>query len=359
MLAVRVALLVLAAASLVAGVLGGLMRLGTPVSLPVAAASHGALMVGGFLGTVISLERAVALGSRWAYAAPLASGLALLLTLAGAADASAVLMLLAPALFLAASVAIVRRQATVHTVLLAVAAVAWGVGNALHVLGQAHVAYPWWFAFLVLTIAAERLELTRLVKRRAAAHPLFASVVVLLLAGAGLAAVEPRWGALAFGAGLCALAAWLAAFDIARRTVRAGGLAGYAATALLGGYAWLAVAGLAWACASFHPGLRDAALHALGLGFVLSMILAHAPIIVPVIARVRIAFVPFFYVPLALLHLSLLLRVVAGAADPAWRLAGGVLNAAVVVLFIATLFHAIRRARVPFDAGQPPGPATT
>ena len=48
------------------------------------AGQHGALMVSAFLGTLISLERAVALQKRWAYAAPAFSalgGLALMMGL--------------------------------------------------------------------------------------------------------------------------------------------------------------------------------------------------------------------------------------------------------------------------------------
>ncbi|HSJ99182.1 MAG TPA: hypothetical protein VLC53_19060, partial [Myxococcota bacterium] len=103
MAAGRVFLLLLAAASLVAGIAGGLARLGAPLELPAAAASHGALMIGGFLGTGISLERAVALGSSFAYGAPLASGAALVLVLAGLPAPGAALMLLAPLLLVAAS----------------------------------------------------------------------------------------------------------------------------------------------------------------------------------------------------------------------------------------------------------------
>jgi len=41
---------------------------------PAGIAWHGALMASAFFGTLISLERAVALGRLWAYAAPLACG---------------------------------------------------------------------------------------------------------------------------------------------------------------------------------------------------------------------------------------------------------------------------------------------
>ncbi len=52
-----------------------------------------------------------------------------------------------------------------------------------------------------------------------------------------------------------------------------------------------------------------AALHALTLGFVFSMVFGHAAIIFPAVLRVAVPYHPTFYVPLALLHVSLLVRV--------------------------------------------------
>ena len=51
---------------------------------------------------------------------------------------------------------------------------------------------------------------------------------------------------------------------------------------------------------------RDAALHAAAVGFVFSMVFGHAPIIVPAIMRVTLPYWPAFYVPLVMLHASLL-----------------------------------------------------
>lgn len=341
----RIALLALGAACLVAGVLGGLARLGLPIALPMAAANHGALMTGGFLGTVVSLERAIALGKPFAFGAPLAAGLGAVLLLLGARAAGLVLELFAPLFLIAASVDILRRQVQAHLVVLLVAALAWAVGNAMNLAGMApNVSAAWWFAFLVLTIAAERLEMTRLMKRRPIAAPLFHGSVALVLAGALASVFDAAVGGVVFGVGLVALAAWLAVFDIARRTVRTEGFARYAAVALLAGYAWLAVAGFAWgAMAAVDPAWRDTALHALGLGFVFSMILAHAPVVVPVVTRRRMRYVAFFYVPLALLHASLLVRLAAGAGDAGLRQWGGILNAVTLLVFVGTLAYALSR----------------
>ena len=116
---------------------------------------------------------------------------------------------------------------------------------------------------------------------------------------------------------MLALAAWLLKQDIARRTVRGTGLTRFIAVCLLSGYAWLAVGGARdpRVPAGSSPGspAYDAAVHALALGFVFSMVFGHAPIIFPAVMRVRMPYHWTFYAPLALLHLSLAVRLAGDA----------------------------------------------
>lgn len=341
----RPLLLGLVALSLLAGIAGGLLRVGVVLpALPEAvwpgqaALSHAALMICGFLGTVIGIERAVAVKLRAAFLAPLASGAGGAFLLLGQTGPGAWLGVGAAAIFTAVNIVIVRRQRAAHTWLLLVAAGAWLAGNLLFATGQGSVAtLPWWFAFLVMTIAAERLEMTRLMRRRPAAEWSLKAVLAALLAGAAWSALAPVAGGLLYGAALTLLALWLGMFDIARHTVHAHGLSRYMAVCLLGGYAWLAVAGLAWAATALGLPLRDAALHALGLGFIVSMMMGHAPVILPAIARIKLQFGNFFYVPLAVLHLSLLIRLVAGMAGNPLRSTGALFNAVAMALFAATI----------------------
>ena len=337
--------MLLVAAALLAAVAGGLLRAGVawpalPDSALIgqAAVAHAALMLSGFLGTLIAIERAVAIKLRWAFAAPFASGIASLFMLAGATGMAAWLAVLAAFAFVGVNVVVVTRQSSAHTALLLAGALAWLVGNLLFAAGQGGGAtFPWWFAFLVLTIAAERLEMTRLMRRRPAARPSLYAILVALLAGAALSAPAPVPGGVVYGAALAALAAWLGAFDIARRTALAHGLSRYMAVCLLGGYLWLGVAGVAWMCMAIGLPARDVALHALGLGFIVSMMMGHAPVILPAVTRIKLHFGLWFYAPLALLHASLMLRLVAGFAHAELRSAGAVLNAAALALFAATL----------------------
>ncbi|NDZ18498.1 hypothetical protein C7T35_07960 [Variovorax sp. WS11] len=331
--------------SLASGVAGGLWRLGVAVPDPASfprtgqvLLAHAALRICGFLGTVIGIERAVAVRHRAAFLAPLASGTGALCLMLGEQALGAWLVVAAALLFLAVNAAVVRRQPAPHTLLLLAGAGAWVAGSLLFALGQGgHAVFPWWFAFLIMTIAAERLEMTRLMRRRPAADLMLHAVLTLLLAGAAWSIAAPRAGGLAYGTALVLLAAWLASFDVARRTVFAHGLARYMAICLLGGYAWLGVAGAAWAAMALGWDTRDAALHALGLGFILSMMMGHAPVVLPSIARVKLRFGAFFYLPLAVLHLSLLVRLVLGSFSEALRATGAFFNAATIGFFAATV----------------------
>jgi hypothetical protein len=340
-------LLACVATALVAGISGGLLRAGVvPADVPFwlgrAAVAHAALMICGFMGTVIGIERAVAARHEAAWAAPLASGAGGVALLIGAHGLAGVLLCAAGAAFIAVNALLLRRQRAPHTALLMVSAIAWFTGNALFALGVApHAVLPWWFAFLVITVAAERLEMTRLTRRRPGSQGTLYATLAALCAGAAVSSLAPAAGGVLFGAALLALSVWLFVFDIARRTVRSPGLPRYMAVCLLAGYAWLAVGGIAWATTAWGAPAwgtpaRDAALHALGLGFLFSMIMGHAPVILPAVARVKLVFGAWFYLPLAALHASLLLRLGAGAIDTAWRAQGALLNVAAIALFALT-----------------------
>lgn len=332
----RLLLAALVAAALLAGVAGGLVRAGValPGGMVVASSAvvgHAFLMVCAFMGTVIAIERAVAVRHPAAFVGPLASGMAGVVLLAGSPGGAAALAVGASLAFVGVNIVVVRRQRALHTALLLAGACAWALGCLLHAVGaMAGAVVPLWLSFLVFTIAAERLEMTRLMRRHAGAAPALVAVLGLLVAGA-------LGSGLLFGAALVALALWLAVFDIARRTVRAAGLSRYMAVCLLAGYAWLAVAGLAWVGTALGQAWRDAALHALALGFVFSMVLGHAPVILPAVARIKVAFSGAFYLPLLLLHASLALRLAGGLLTPRFTALGAAGNALALGAFFLTL----------------------
>ncbi|OGG53981.1 MAG: hypothetical protein A3F84_04790 [Candidatus Handelsmanbacteria bacterium RIFCSPLOWO2_12_FULL_64_10] len=118
--------------------------------------------------------------------------------------------------------------------------------------------------------------------------------------------------------------------------------------ALLSGYVWLGVCGLlGLVCGGLVGGLTyDAILHAFFLGFVFSMIFGHAPVILPAVLGIPVPFRPAFYLPLALLHATLALRVASDllgwAPGRAW---GGLLNALALLSFLVNTGYAILKGR--------------
>jgi hypothetical protein len=322
----RRALLIVAGIAAAFAIFAGLARLG--ITTHGDAAAHGPLFVLGVFVTVISLERTVAYGRAWAYAAPVLSALSMPAFLAHFSGAAWIALAAAVAL-LAINVALLGRQADAPAWLMLLGAASLCGANLWLALGAAvPTIVRGWITFFVLTIAAERLELSRLAPVPAWARRAFIAVALAL---PGLAFV-PR----AFGVALAAIGVWQWIFDIARRTIRRGGLPRFAATGVLAAAGWLLVSGVLFASVDIPPAgpLYDAALHAVFVGYVLSMVFAHAPIILPAVARIPIHFSSLLYVPLAVLHAALLLRI---AGDLTWtaslRSLGALLTAIAIPLF--------------------------
>jgi|DewCreStandDraft_5_1066085.scaffolds.fasta_scaffold00215_18 hypothetical protein len=337
----RFVLLIPALLALLAALWAGLQRLGwdVPALRPGLAAAHGPLMISGFLGTLITLERAVALGSRWTYGAPALAGLGSLALLIGLPDPVGVLgMTLGSAGLVAIFGLVVFRHPALHTITLWLGALSWFGGNILWLAGQPLLrVVPWWMAFLVLTIMGERLELARLLRLSRGGYTAYIAAVGALLAGLAAVLLDFDTGTRIAGLAFTALALWLGRYDIARRRLRQGGLTRFIAVSLLAGYGWLAVGGILALVGGGVPAgpQRDAMLHAVFVGFVFSMIFGHAPVIFPAVLGRPVVFRPRFYMHLVLLHASLLLRIAADVAG--WmpgRQWGGLLNVAAVLLFL-------------------------
>jgi len=333
--------LLFAVIALIAGLWAGVVRLGWALpTLRTLPSAHGPLMVVGFVGALISLERAVALRSRWGYLAPaLATAGAILEAFGISVGASIALAgsIVLGALYLSA----MRQQLSWPIVIMGIGGGCWAIGNLLWALGKTLLSVvPWWGAFLVLTIAGERLEMARLRRPSPIARALFMGSFTMLMGGLALTLTHFDLGVRIFSAGMGALALWLLRYDVAWRTIRQKGLVRFIAISLLMGYFWLGVAGvLGMLWGGQTAGLfYDAMWHAIFVGFVFSMIFGHAPVIFPAVLKVRLPFTPSFYGPLALLHLSLAVRILGDSlAWIAGRQWGGLFNVLAILFFFANM----------------------
>jgi hypothetical protein len=344
----RFPLLAAAILTLVIAALAGLMRLGwrVPWMPPGWMAAHGPLMFAGFLGTLISVERAVALGQRWMYVGPALSALGGVVLLLGfSPKAAQVLIMLGSLGLVVIFLGIVRRHLALYTVTMAVGAGAWLVGNLVWWgSGRVPFAVPWWMGFLILTIAGERLELGRLANYPPRVLAWFGGGAGMLVLGWGITLGNLDVGVRWTGAGMVGLAFWLLRYDVARHTIRKPGLTRFIAICMLSGYIWLAVGGgLALAFGGVMGGARyDALLHAIFLGFTFSMIFGHAPIIFPAILGRMIRFSLRFYGHWGLLHASLVLRLTGDLLDLFLvRRWGGMLNGIALLIFLLNTVWAV------------------
>lgn len=337
----RTLLVALGGVALLAGLDAGLVRL--EVWAPVASQRlgdlHGQIMVLGFLATLISLERAQSLGRSWAYLAPGLYGAGALALISPAPRVLGQLLdVEAGLLFVVVYVALWRRAPRPLVAVQVLSAVlALGGAIVAAVVDVPH-ALPWLVGFVVVIIAAERAELAALTMGPKADRRLLALASILTMSVLA-ALVLPSIGERLVGLSLLATAVWLAVHDVVRRQLRLSGQRRYVAVALLAGYANLAMAGGVLAVAGLlaSPWTYDVAVHGVFLGFGVSMVMAHAPVILPAVLGRPLPYRPALWVPLVLLHAGLVVRftgALSGVA-PLWRV-GGVVTVLAMLAFLGT-----------------------
>ena len=368
----------LGGACLLAGLDAALLRLGVraPVGGAALAALYAPVMIVGFLGAVIALERAVAVGEAWALLAPAGGASGCLALVAGVPEpAGQVLAFLGALVLCAIYVRLHRRAASISVDIGAMGAIALAGGDLLWLRGAAvEACVPLWLLFPVLALVGARLEpapdssgavpgtLVQEAVRAVSAAALLGACLLGVTGGARLL----------IGLALLALAAVLIRDDAVRCAVRATGAARLAAAWALAGHLWLAVAGLVWslgpldAASGAGSGTYDILVRAIVLGYALSMIMARlvarvearSPTAAPAVHR-GLPHRRTMWPSWALLHAGLALWAVSQARGAsALQRAGGVISVvAVLVLTLLALAAAAGRLAAGRAAEPGAGPA--
>jgi|GEM_PF-192474 len=362
----RLAILLLGAAGLLGGLDAALLRLGVvaPVRSQPLAGQHGILMVYGFLATAIALERAIGMQAgnapaRWAYLSPVAGGLGTVLMItqaAGGLPASRAMPGFAWALsmlvFCVIYVAAWRRQPSRTILVQLLAAVAGLGGIVLWVAGfEVATIVPWWATLLVLTIIGERMELARVAFAARRTETRILAEAVAMFALLPVATAWPVVGYPLLGLALGTLMVDTLVHDVARRLVRSPNrLTRFMAASMLAGYGWALVAALVWVAAGpvFSGYWYDIVIHALTIGYALSMVVAHAPVIVPAIVKRQVPYHPVMWVVAGLLQAGLLVRVLAGVRSGAraWQFGGALSVVALLAFLVSTAVLVAARDRL-------------
>lgn len=324
---------------------------------------HGGLMVYGFLGSAIGLERAVAYRSggsgkpRWGFLAPalglvgsLLGILVMVSSALGFAPGWARIELLAGIpwtlsmlVLTAVYMGIWCRQASAEVLIQVLGSLVGLVGAAGWVGGlDPAVLAPSWLLFLVLTIVGERVELARAVfsdiRLESGILGLGLLVVLMLL----VQSLTPRVGYPLLGLSLAVLLLVMVGHDVAKATFRHGGLPGFMGTCMLSAYAWGLLAALIWMVAPLDSQTYwgDMALHALAIGFIMTMVIAHVCMIVPSVIRRPLPFHPLLWVAWGLMQVGLLVRLLGTVRllTPMWKV-GNALNVLGMLAMMATVVY--------------------
>lgn len=331
--------------ALLLSLLTGWERMGIPLVQNIPAAEHGAMMVGCFLGGLIMLERAAALKIKWAYAGTLLSGIGLVLFLLKESNLGYIALIVAAIAYVAILIHTSRTQKNTEILLPLVGALCLLTGNILLLLYQLYpLVIMWWMGFLLFTILGEQLR-TAPVKGSIA----LSQIMIALALGAiflGLLLPFHGSGRIIFGIGLIFLSCWLILYQPTRKNVFSEGYPGYFSLAKVLGYSWLLISGLLMIAGISH---YDAQLHGFFIGFVFSMIFAHAPVMLPRVLSGQTLYHPILYVWLLVLHITLILRIVGGltGSPNVYRIAG-LGNGLVILAFLSTmiiLFQSLKKTR--------------
>jgi len=368
--AVRFVLLALGVLCLATAIGGGLVRMGwwEFSSIGGIPGIHGPLIVCGFLGTLFGLERAVTKGNFVGYVAPLLTAAGSVVLLFRPSAALGPQMVVAGSVaFLLLSLSVLHRKPSLHSLFAAMGSFQWVVGNAMW-LAQWPVynITLWWMSFVLLTVAGERLEIAQMMHLKVGPKLLLIAGLgsvcvghVLVAVGhlsapdsvmdiLGDAVVDPRTslGMKVAGAGMVIAAGWFLTFDPARTFLGRPRLSGYVAFCLVAGYVWLAVAGVLSIryAGLVSGGFYGAFVHAFFLGFLMSVLFGHGPILIPSMLGLYLTLRKSMSVGPYLLQAGLLLQAGGGffSYAPA-RQWGGMLSAAAILYFVVTLTWTLYR----------------
>lgn len=344
----RIPFMMLAMINLLAGLWAGLIRMGWDFPVAPLAVNHGAIMVGGFLTTLIALEKVVPLKRNFVLVIPLTSALSLLMAIPGyfqpglyflIAGSVGLLMIHAYYLYLYPGDLSVR--------LMLLGACCLVVGNSMLVQSKLYpAALPWWMGFLLLTITGERLELSKFLPVGRNSKLLLLGLLAFFLVGV----IMPfhGWGKYCSGISMLSIAIWMLKHDVMKIGLKKDGLMRFSSIALVLANGWLIIEGILFIVLPESALSYDMMVHVFFIGYVFSMIFAHGPIILPGVLGITIKpYHPVLYGWLFLLHGSLLFRI---GFDAVGNLPGrkitGLFTVAGILLYFITMVILVIRARL-------------
>lgn len=330
--------------SLLVGIYTGWLRTGLQFYYVPGLAEHGAIMVGSFLTTVVIVERIITFRRKLIFLLPLINAFSLIFFLFDQYRIGYIILVIGALGLTVIMIYFTFKFKELHSYLLSIGAICLLVGNLfLVLLGKYPAATIWWIAFFLFTIVAERLELTRYLPVTKVQKTFL--TVFLLIFIVGMFIKFHLYGKYISSLSLVLTAGWLLKFDIATKNIQKDGMFKYIGTLLLTSYVWLIITGGIFLIESNSMLVYEAGLHSFFLGFVFSMIFAHAPIILPgIIGKNVKVFRAILYLWFYILQGSLLVRIVGDLAGSyEIRQITSIFNGIAILGFFISIFIIVRK----------------
>lgn len=324
--------------SLLSAIWSGWIRIGWNFPITNLAAQHGGLMVNSFLASLIFLERAVVFRNKLVIALPLFNALSIVAFAVGSPGIAQLLFILCSGGFSVICFYFIYQYKESHYFIFLVGAVCLLTGNIIFYRTNFYPsAVTWWMGFLLFTIVAERLELSRFLKLTD-----FKRYLLWFCLGLVLVALVLSFhlqGNIVFAIAIAMTAVWLLKYDMARHSIKANGQHRYSGLLLIVGYVWLVIMSVLLLFQQRLTFGYDAVLHSFFIGFIFSMVFSHAVIILPAVTKLPVKlYRPILYVWFALLQASLFVRIIADIMeDILCRKIGGMINGLSIILFFVSV----------------------
>jgi len=351
----RIPFVLTAVLNLIVGIWAGLIRMGWDIPGAPVAVHHGAIMVGGFLSTLIALEKAIPLKRKLALVVPVISALSLVMVLPGYYQTGLYFLIAGSiGLFFIHAFYLYLHSRDLSIMLMLVGAGCLIVGNAMLLKTQFYPAsFPWWMGFILLTITAERIELSKFLPVSINTRYLLLGFLGLFILG--LLIPFHGMGSYFSSVAMLGIALWMLRHDVIRIGLRKSGLTRFSSVALLIANVWLILVGILLATSPDTAYSYDMLVHGFFIGYTFAMIFAHGPIILPgVLGITSKPFHPILYVWLLLVQGSLLLRLIADSLFKSeWRQWSGLFSGLGILLYFITLVVLVIRGRLTGKISKP------
>lgn len=324
------------------GMVSGLAR-GGVLNLSSLVNKHFIIFFYGFFGGLLSLERAFGFSLKYLLVTPASISLGLILYIA---FENPNFLIPGALLFILPNLLIFIKSITPFSFGFILSSILFIKGTVLFAFSNLHYQSALAFIlFLIFYILSERAELVKIIGLGKKDIIFISFITFSSLVGLVVSIVDFKVGYRICFISLAIISLWFMRKDIARRTINMKGLAKFSAISVLSAYLWLFLGSFF----IFSFGMWGEGIHNITLGFVFSMIFAHAPSIFPAMMKIKFQFSPILYIPLFLLNISVIIRNISYLA-PQIKKSALVLNffaiIAFFVLFLTLTIKASKKSKI-------------